>query len=862
MSDFLVKTVFKILGGGSMGFNQGRIDQRVAAARAKEIADASALTVSEREAAQLFKQEETEKANKFELKVNRINQGYAKINALQAQIYETSNIQEKAKMEKLLEEEKFYQAIALKGVEAEYGEDLEGIKQTWKRDERIDQNKFVKWQTEEEIKSREKIAREKNENALAVETLKDSINKTNNTQSYYIGGNPDVTLDPELEIFGTQKQIKDQENKKQSQKGINYIDFNISEKDTEAERVEKKYRAWVRQSKKIAPIMEGLLKEGRLDDFKKIMDDLNLDLFKHKKFLLAKKNVNIHTSSLEDQRAALDTGVIMNLLRQWDDEDENTITYKDVVHQYVKSMWYNNAILADPATDELFDGAIKSLNVNMVKKSEITLPENRSSDNHDLYYAVAKDLGVENVRLFRDRLDNSGVQQSVFNRRSSEKAEIMAAILFNHNDKLLELMEGVDGLDKNALSNLGIKSSKHYRNGYLSQAEQMAVEMVLKDEGGIYNSENITTVREALELLMPDYNEKNAKWNYTKFLGVTGIDPKNIRAKVTSGNQAISTIRAVIDLYEDNANMASGKVGLFTTKIFEMTLFRNEGSFLNVAANWLKSAGYSLTNQDEEDSMTNVLGKSLKDADILLKKARNGASSGNPDFSRLSKDEQVLLDTHTKEAYMALLAYQVAAAIQGGTGGRTISDQDVANIRKALGEQFFDYGKGAVARLTAFKAVLGKIVKVNEAIQEGLGSVRGLKAGQAISSIYLGAPLSAFRTQGWSTDAFMNKVFYDDPNYKKSQEKESGPESNDPAFSMDNVFSHPLYAITEDEKIRISKAGKVGDTYYNIGDLYTGPNDPAIIKLFTDKDMFSSKMLKDLNSYRDNVLETTSEGNR
>ena len=112
MSDFLVKTVFKILGGGSMGFNQGRIDQRVAAARAKEIADASALTVSEREAAQLFKQEETEKANKFELKVNRINQGYAKINALQAQIYETSNIQEKAKLTKELEETKFYQQIA------------------------------------------------------------------------------------------------------------------------------------------------------------------------------------------------------------------------------------------------------------------------------------------------------------------------------------------------------------------------------------------------------------------------------------------------------------------------------------------------------------------------------------------------------------------------------------------------------------------------------------------------------------------------------------------------------------------------------------------------------------------------------
>ena len=63
MSDFLVKTVFKILGGGSMGFNQGRIDQRVAAARAKEISDASALTVSERKAAQLFEQEETNRGN-------------------------------------------------------------------------------------------------------------------------------------------------------------------------------------------------------------------------------------------------------------------------------------------------------------------------------------------------------------------------------------------------------------------------------------------------------------------------------------------------------------------------------------------------------------------------------------------------------------------------------------------------------------------------------------------------------------------------------------------------------------------------------------------------------------------------------
>ena len=31
-----------------------------------------------------------------------------------------------------------------------------------------------------------------------------------------------------------------------------------------------------------------------------------------------------------------------------------------------------------------------------------------------------------------------------------------------------------------------------------------------------------------------------------------------------------------------------------------------------------------------------------------------------------------------------MLAYHIAAAIQGGTGGRTISDQDVQNILNAL----------------------------------------------------------------------------------------------------------------------------------------------------------------------------------
>lgn len=48
-----------------------------------------------------------------------------------------------------------------------------------------------------------------------------------------------------------------------------------------------------------------------------------------------------------------------------------------------------------------------------------------------------------------------------------------------------------------------------------------------------------------------------------------------------------------------------------------------------------------------------------------------------------SKDE-IVRNLALRNFYRYMVAYQLAAAIQGGTGGRTISDQDVLNILKAL----------------------------------------------------------------------------------------------------------------------------------------------------------------------------------
>jgi len=59
-----------------------------------------------------------------------------------------------------------------------------------------------------------------------------------------------------------------------------------------------------------------------------------------------------------------------------------------------------------------------------------------------------------------------------------------------------------------------------------------------------------------------------------------------------------------------------------------------------------------------------------------------------------------------REFFTLVLAYEVAAAIQGGTGGRTISDQDVALIFRGLRQRFSDGPEAQVAALNAVRGML------------------------------------------------------------------------------------------------------------------------------------------------------------
>ena len=61
------------------------------------------------------------------------------------------------------------------------------------------------------------------------------------------------------------------------------------------------------------------------------------------------------------------------------------------------------------------------------------------------------------------------------------------------------------------------------------------------------------------------------------------------------------------------------------------------------------------------------------------------------------------------EVYQEFIAYQIAAALQGGTGGRTISDMDVKNIKASLGESLFQSGDILVHRLEEIGKFLNSI---------------------------------------------------------------------------------------------------------------------------------------------------------
>lgn len=212
--------------------------------------------------------------------------------------------------------------------------------------------------------------------------------------------------------------------------------------------------------------------------------------------------------------------------------------------------------------------------------------------------------------------------------------------------------------------------------------------------------------------------------NVSKVLGQQGVLPGydygiadlekygkryNLAAKqdlYTSTSTAFENVVSMIDLIKDYERNNPGKA---------VPLGR--------LGNW----GGKLANLIDEGGGITQLGEIVdlfKDTFGFKFGNTDGVDSRGKFMDRLSKK---LTPTYVKkygefrasyEVYEEFVAYQLAAALQGGTGGRTISDQDVINIKNSLGNSLFQSGQFLSHRLEEIGKFLNTINEKNRLFAE------------------------------------------------------------------------------------------------------------------------------------------------
>jgi len=94
----------------------------------------------------------------------------------------------------------------------------------------------------------------------------------------------------------------------------------------------------------------------------------------------------------------------------------------------------------------------------------------------------------------------------------------------------------------------------------------------------------------------------------------------------------------------------------------------------------------------------------------------------------------------TRAMLQEILIYQTAAALQGGTGGRTISDNDVQRISNALGNTLFSTAEMQYTRLSTLKQMMLRMYEVNQSYAKAK-DIQGIKAADLLSQMLIGARL-------------------------------------------------------------------------------------------------------------------------
>jgi hypothetical protein len=246
----------------------------------------------------------------------------------------------------------------------------------------------------------------------------------------------------------------------------------------------------------------------------------------------------------------------------------------------------------------------------------------------------------------------------------------------------------------------------------------------------------------------------------------------DLRGKSTSAYNGIMTIDAMeqtyftedgqfIDVNTKQGEYAVTAVGVYQTgKKFIKGIFQN-GKILDIAVTDGNELANSLINQNDiyesvnpNDSKEIEARNKNTEAFNNIKNVISGAGNINDFVDKLPKAVQqqlggdrsteVLRKLAIRQYHKYMLAYQLAAAIQGGTGGRTISDQDVQNILNSLNFGVFTPAAVEVATLRTARDMLTQLYDYNEALLNPSPSVQfaGYKAQQLLMGKKRGAMLT------------------------------------------------------------------------------------------------------------------------
>ena len=226
--------------------------------------------------------------------------------------------------------------------------------------------------------------------------------------------------------------------------------------------------------------------------------------------------------------------------------------------------------------------------------------------------------------------------------------------------------------------------------------------------------EAITVVSQLLSSGRGAQMAMNTKYNFGGDINEATKYAANQRAVFDASSRALQVLRDALSTYtiDEQGNVlgdstAVGNIALFLEG--GKYLIGKVGSLVGLTPDNILNVG----NDYVLNARNTLAQRRLPDGRRAFESNQDGLNMIQEDLKTLSGEKYA-----QRGFFLLVLAYEVAAAIQGGTGGRTISDQDVALIFRGLRQNWSDDPKAQVAALRGVENTLKRFNKRSSMLKD------------------------------------------------------------------------------------------------------------------------------------------------